>query len=836
MTISKLEKNLKNLFEQYRIVFWYDDDEEFLEEYEHLNINSVEKVRCNGNPFYVKYLIAKEKPDQHFLLYFPHAQPKDGDNWLLDQQLAHKVYHSDPVGLILQELGLPFELKPLVENHKSFFNSRARNEQFLELYDEKDSYGQCQNIMLSVVSNTLELDLQGQILQFISQMDAGKTEHIKKELNRFSLQTYFWDKVARRYEYAAADPSLYDFILTVFKEHFPLTRSLKNHHEAKILLSRWKQNKGLDETFKRISKQAQQDLDIDQLVSGQPIEELIQDDLFERTDREILSNLVNLLIEEDISVERVQRICKERSNKFWYSTFMPFYQAIEYASHLIHSIRDFGNNEVFFSSLEDGAACYSKSLYKVDYYYRKFIYHYRLSIQSSILKALADKVEKMYSNDWLLSVNQKWQHQIDKLDIWPTKGRNAQADFYNHYVRPFVNKQQRVIVVISDALRYEAGRELYQKMISDHRFVEGDFSHMVSSLPSYTQLGMASLLPHSKIEVKKGGDTVECDGYSSVGQQAREKILTQIPGINSAAISAEAYMEMHSKKEGRDFTKAHDLIYIYHNVIDKTGDARDSEQRVFEAVEDELEYLINLLVRINTIMPHTNVLITSDHGFLYQNEELHESDFAVSEVKGDVWKYNRRFVLGTGLKGNDSFRHFSGKQVGLQDELDVLIPKSINRLRVKGAGSRFVHGGTSVQEVLIPVMKVGYKSSRKAQLVEVDIIKKSDRISSNLLPVSFIQTEPVADKVLPRTLKAAIYTEDGTKLSDEFIYKFDFESGAQRNREEKYTFHLSSTASEHYGEWIVLKLEEEIKDSTQWKKYKEFRYQLVASQPNDFDI
>jgi len=234
-------------------------------------------------------------------------------------------------------------------------------------------------------------------------------------------------------------------------------------------------------------------------------------------------------------------------------------------------------------------------------------------------------------------------------------------------------------------------------------------------------------------------------------------------------------------------------------------------------------------------MAHTNVIVTSDHGFLYQHETLHESDFALSEIDGEIWKKNRRFVIGKGLTGNDALSHFRGDQLGLQPDLDVLIPKTINRIRIKGAGSRFVHGGASLQEVMIPVMKVGYRSGRQVQQVEIDIIKKSDRISSNLLPVSFIQTEAVSDKVLPRKIKAALYTEEGTKLSDEFVYNFDFESSAQRNREEKHTFQISSAASEHYGEWIVLRLEEPIKGSSQWKTYKEFRYQLVTSLTHDFD-
>lgn len=37
------------------------------------------------------------------------------------------------------------------------------------------------------------------------------------------------------------------------------------------------------------------------------------------------------------------------------------------------------------------------------------------------------------------------------------------------------------------------------------------------------------------------------------------------------------------------------------------------------------------------------------------------------------------------------------------------IPKSINRLRLKGSGSRFVHGGATLQEVVIPVISINKK-------------------------------------------------------------------------------------------------------------------------------
>jgi len=53
-----------------------------------------------------------------------------------------------------------------------------------------------------------------------------------------------------------------------------------------------------------------------------------------------------------------------------------------------------------------------------------------------------------------------------------------------------------------------------------------------------------------------------------------------------------------------------------------------------------------------------------------------------------LWN-NRRFVLGKGLIPSSSFKHFTAQAVGLHGN-EMLIPKSINRLRVRGAGSRLV--------------------------------------------------------------------------------------------------------------------------------------------------
>lgn len=836
MSQSSVQKNVERLFENSRVIFWYDKEEEFRDDYEDLGLDGVKKIIYSDNPFHIKYLVSKKEADKKILLYFPFEQPSDEKNWLLDLQMAHKVFHSDPAGMYLQELGIQYELKPLIEHHLDFFKSKSRRQRFKDLYDSKDSYEQGIEKMLAVVFNTFETGIHNQILEYADSLPSGKDEQITHDLDRFNLKSKFWNRVSSSFSYQSDDPSIYDFLLTIFNYHFPLSDEEASNYESKILLSRWKRTRGMEESFEFVSEQAQDDLQIKEKLRTADIDQILSEDLFSLTDKRIISELVSRLVEGNIPLGKVQKTIKTRSNKYWYKQYEVFYDAVNYAALLFHRVTDITNHDFSIKSIEDGAQKYVDGLYKVDYFYRKFVNSYRGSNQNSILKSLAEKVEKVYSNDWLLQINNKWQKVIDSLEEWPYASSMAQQQFFKNHVTPYTDKEQRVFVIISDALRFEAGREFFDQLSGDHRFIlDEQISYAISSLPSYTQLGMASLLPHEKLTIDPESDSVRCDGESTIGISARTKIIQAKSKVRATAIGAEEFMDMHSKKEGRDLVKDHDLMYVYHNSIDKVGDDKDSEEKVFEAVQQELEFLRSVLVRINTIMAHSHVLVTADHGFIYQHDKLHESDFAISEIEGDVWKSSRRFVIGKNLKGNNALTHFKGNQLGLQDDVDVLIPKTINRLRLKGAGSRYVHGGASLQETIVPVMTVSYKSGQSTKQVDIDIIKNSDKISTMILPVSFVQTSPVTDTYLPRTIRAAIYAPDGEKLSDEFTFTFDFEAGSERKREVKHTFQISNLASNYYGEWVKLKLEEPIEDSTKWKDYKEFSYQLVTSYTDGFD-
>ena len=177
---------------------------------------------------------------------------------------------------------------------------------------------------------------------------------------------------------------------------------------------------------------------------------------------------------------------------------------------------------------------------------------------------------------------------------------------------------------------------------------------MQSALPSYTQLGMASLLPNKEIAIAENDSgTVLVDGQSSVGTANRAKILqAAVPG-GAQAISAEEFLKLN-KEESRALVRDNEVLYVYHNRIDSVGDKKDAEGRVFEAVNDTIQ---ELLVLVKTCcINFNNMIITADHGFIYQNNELDESDFAALINDPNIF-IDRRFLLGRNLQNTPLMSH-----------------------------------------------------------------------------------------------------------------------------------------------------------------------------------
>jgi uncharacterized protein (TIGR02687 family) len=506
---------------------------------------------------------------------------------------------------------------------------------------------------------------------------------------------------------------------------------------------------------------------------------------------------------------------------------------LSYANWLIDEVRS--NKSIKIEDYTDGFKKYTQKWYIIDQYYRLFIEHYRATKQNSVLNALYQKVHKAYSNSWLLELSDKWQAVIEKTGNWYF-GASSQNQFFQRDIKPkYIDKNTKVFVVISDALRFECGQALHELFKQETRFTS-TLEYQVTGLPSYTQLGMASLLPHNQLCFGEG-DAILLDGKSTIGASSRKKALEDNSKVRATTILAEDLMRFTSKGEdAQSLIQNHDLIYVYHNRIDKVGDDKTTEDKVIEASKEEIQYLVDVAKKI-TNMNGYHVVFTADHGFVYQHEVLDESDFTDAQLGGDIVKDNRRFVIGKNLTHNNNVVKYKAKDLKLENDLEILIPKGINRLRKQGSGSRYVHGGSTLQETVVPVLFVSKKKADTVSKVEVDILNKANnRITTNIHGVKFYQQQAIGDGIIARTIKsyfAILENDQKTVISDVFSYTFDSESKRAEDREVPNNFKISPNLKRSQN--VALIIEEKVDGSNKWNVIGQFPYNLSLAMENDFD-
>ena len=838
---SQISDVLSSKFQKHRIIFWYDDEKTFRKDFESVELDGVERVELNNNEFMLKYRMLREEPEQQFLVYHEGPKPEDLQNWLLDVQLAHDVVRVNQVSLWMHDVELPFDFADVVTQHQEFFKGakgakRGKSLQKLIAVDETKARLR-QKLMAVCVGSEPKLEA---ILEGLLDELAEERDEKYKLLEKCDLTATLWDQARQVYDYRSDAVSVLDFVIELFKSCFALGlgQPARLNAEALVFLKRWKDSRTHEEPFEKLSDHCAELLGIQQQLQTTDLRQIADLDYFRLIDKKVLSELVRHVSERLISAGESTQLIRQRRIGHWYRNFQHDYEAVEIAGRLIELITDVCNLQM--QSPAEGFSRYTESWYQVDQLYRQFSYNHRKSANVTLLQPLAEKVEQLYSNKFLLPLGDRWQAVIDQQDKWTSGELLPQRAFYDQFVLPFLSQGKKIVVIISDGMRYEIAHELASTIRREDRY-SAEVKAMVTGLPSYTQLGMAALLPHREIQISDVSKaTVVVDGKPSSGIENRRKIL--VASVTAAekswkahAVQASEVMEQN-KDAIRELFRENDVLYIYQNVIDNIGHKVGTEDRAFEAVQDAMEELVKLVKKL-VAANASNLLITSDHGFIFQ-KGIQESDFAGPEANEAEAAYrDRRFLLGTNMSARDGLRHYLADQVGLAGTAEMLIPKSINRLRLSGSCFRFVHGGATLQETVVPVICINKGRQSDVTQVDVELIRGSvSTISTGQLAIQLYQQQPVDDKLQARTIRLGIYAQNGDLISDVQEILFDLPSANPRDREIKTILVLSSAADAFNGQQVILKLEVRVPNTAHFQEYKSQQYTLRRSFTSDFDF
>jgi uncharacterized protein (TIGR02687 family) len=825
---ASLYPHLEKRFDSQRVVFWHDSEAEYEGNLQDFALGDVELIAVHNDEYVVKHRVLHLEPTQQFLVYRAGIVPPGVGNWLLDLELAYGVFTADRTSLVQQDLGLTAQgIDEVVRTHEKFFRATKRVQSLKALLDPDDDAAKLRAKMCAVLLGQREhslLELTRTLL--VENASGGDTKY--RSLVEFGLDDFHWEGVAAIYSYASPSPSVDDFVLWVFQKAISefasdLPNKMRN---IQLDFNSLRDDKRSEKAMRVLAKRAARDLSYGQTLDDRDYRELVDSDLFEEIDQKIITGLAGSVSSRSIPTRDAVEIIRKRQFTTWIEGYRNLYTAIGSGAELLGELE---NLDVSMKSFADGLDRYRKSWFRIDQLYRQYTFAARKAEHPEPLEALGRLVEGLYLNKYQYVLGAAWQQQVDGVTKWRSSAVSSQMSFFADHVAPIIREgRKKAVVIISDAMRYEVADELGTRIRQEDRF-DASLSAMLGVLPSYTQLGMAALLPHTTIGHSGKDDLVQVDGLSATGTANRSKILAAVDGI---AMPAEVVLGM-SRDEMRELYQQYQVIYIYHNRIDATGDKPATERQVFGAVEETLTELVDLIKRL-TNANATNILVTADHGFLFQDSELDESGYlSVREEGDDIAVKARRYIMGTGLKADNAFKTFSSADVGLDSHYEIQIPKSIHRLRLQGSGARFVHGGASLQEIVIPVLTINKTRKSDVRAAHIEILPESDKITTGQLVVKLFQAEPVSDKIQPRTLRAGLFIGD-TLISNQSTIVFNQQSEDKRDRYASATMLLSKDANAYNNLSVEFRLEEAIANTTQWRTYATALYTLRRSFATDF--
>lgn len=831
-TRSVIEHQLRERFARPgkagRIVIWSDPQEEHAELLDTLDLPGVTVLRLDGNDFSVKRRVLSTQPKDPFLLYRQGPRP----NWLLDLELAYGLFTADTASLIAQELGGGPVLREIAERYPEFFQSPECTQALKQRLNPEDDITDITAMMIAVLLGTEERSLSALWRALLTENAADSSEGID-EIERLGLADFHWQGTRRIYGYDAETPSVDDFVLWLFTwawEQFAPSSSTQTSDEYRNIrrdFSTWSNDNRFADTYRILAERAAEELDIDTRAAEISLPELMGRFTFPGIDRQIIHELVDGVSRRTLPDQDVQDAVRRRSAGLWSDEFREHYKAISAASSFLARVETLS---LAMAGPGDGFQRYTQEWYAIDQAYRQFTWHAGRAEPEPSLEALRPRVEAAYTTDYLASLAKAWQQQVDTMDRWRIHGVPSATSFFTEQVqRRWLDRNNKVTVIVSDALRYEVAEELGRCIREKDRFT-AELSAMLGVLPSYTQLGMAALLPHQSLSFADGTKgMVEVDGRPSDGTKNRAEILEPSGGT---AIQAQAFTRL-TPSEARELVKSHRVLYIYHNQIDAVGDKGISEGHTFRACEETISELIGLVKKLANANVN-NILITADHGFLYQERPLEEPDYLSETPHGDALLFtNHRFVLGRSLKRSRAFTTFTPGQLSMTGDIEAQVPRANHRIRLPGSGVRYVHGGAALQEIVVPVVAVNKRRTSDTRQVAVRIMAQTDRITTGQITVVLYQEEPVTEKVKPRTLIAGLYGGD-TLISNEVTVTCTQTSEQSRDRTYPVTLVLSSDADDFNGQNVELRLFEPVGSSGRRPYPDRARFLLRRTFGSDF--
>lgn len=791
MDIDEIENRINTIFDESyhrQIVFWYDENQEFVEDIESINLHNAKlHILKENNLIQTKYLVEFEDKQSNYLIYAPFTQPNDNDNYLTDLVHYAVPFSADKIEMIAQSLNIPPEFNHLLKKYSSFWNAKSRVDAFNNLNIQFNELNIIQAI-LAVLSNQKTLNFDYIVREVIIN-NFSEENKIIKNFEKYNILDDFWLLISKKFSYHDDTPSVPKFVrslilnytASLYQEPTPKSWDeylVEDKNNAAIFISEFMNNTNYSDYYDEIASMLESKLNIT-ILGYSTIDSYVYCDSFERFDENIINHYVELLYENQVDLgSDFKNILEERKKTHFYHKYENDYEVLRFANLFISLINEFKRIELP-EEVDEIINAYANKWVYLDSYYRKFYYFYDKLKDAGKFEDLRQLIENLYVNKFLSIINPKFtkklaEKPISELEI------SKQWKFYKQNI-PSSVKKHKTAVIISDAFRYGCAVELFAELEKDPTRTP-EIKPMISSIPSYTALGMACLLPNKEITYE--WETILVDGLNCRSTDERNNILNNYSN-DVLAISYEEVDKLYVEQL-KEKLKGINLVYIYHNKIDAIGDHAPTENEVFNAAQETIEDLKNLIKKLSNLN-YAHSYITADHGFIYKRDKLKEQD----KVNLDSFaeKRHKRFIISEEPLDIESAVSIPMNYLNL--DLYANVPIGADVFKAQGAGLNFVHGGASLEECIIPLLEVkASKDSNKRPKVDLQLISTNNKITNYDVMLTFFQKENISQDVKSRQVSIYFVDDDNNKISSDAIIFANKNSDSAEDREFKEKFRL----------------------------------------------
>ena len=808
-------------FYQRRIIFWYDEDKEFEDKLDEVVLENAKVIALTGNnAFSVKKLLSLDDLTANYLVYSSLAYNRPDDNWLLDVELYSEAFRADLISIWMDEMGLASNpaMRKQVKNYRAYFNAKDRR---LKVSTQNEIPATPAQLHMAVMAAMCGLKEAQPNMILRSVFRAGldlKNNTVYQDFVKYHADGAFWAMVRQGCGFVEEEPDLGRLAIHLLLT--AATRTMRQEYLAGLdgfismphqaycydFISEWlhsdKVNSseagregGLDRDIKQlydVARYVENEAHLHQRFEKLTVDDLAGTECFPCINEVILAKLMTEISDHIIDVDTINSIVEKRRTCAWYEPFENFYDGILQVANMQ---RFFKEHSAGFHTAEAKGIWkeYTESYYQMDTYYRLFQLSFQKSLETTnillddLFKHVVDKVEGFYTHWFLGELGNNWSDVC--AEELATYGKvlevPQQEEFYHSRIK---SSDTRVFVIVSDAMRYEVAAMMADQLQRETQS-KVSISSMQSIFPSITKFGMAALLPHKELTIEVRNDvlTVLADGQSTASTYRNKVLKSENPA--SVALKYNDIIAM-KRAERSALVKGMNVVYIYHDTIDEASHTSDTV--VFSACDKAISELKNLVRIIVNEFGGTNILITADHGFLYTYSPLTEDDKVdKTSFNGMDVEYGRRYAIMQ--KGAQPNYLLPVKLLDGKTEFDGFAPRESIRIKMNGGGMNFVHGGISLQEMVVPVIEYHYlrndsmeykrnKQKYDTKPVTINLLSANRKISNMIFSLNFYQKDAVS-----ANREAAIYQvyftdENGKQISDvqKIIADKTNDNGAER--------------------------------------------------------